>query len=385
MAQPPAELDEIASRQGGRLQEPVLGIETSCDETAAALLSPDGTILAERLLSQTEEHAPFGGVVPEVAARSHLAHLPQMIRDVLAEAGVAADHLGAVAATVGPGLIGGLLVGAGIAKGIALGSGVPFVAVNHLAAHALSARLPGLPHPHVAPVFPYLLLLVSGGHTQLVLVQGVARFRRIGTTIDDAAGEAFDKSAKLLGLGWPGGPALERLAAAGDPRAVRLPRPMAGREGFDFSFSGLKTAVANEVARFPPGPLPEAAAADLAASFQAAASEALADRARRAMAWFRAELPAADRVLVVAGGVAANGAVRRALADAASREGFTVLAPPLRLCTDNAVMVAWAAIERLRDGRAAAVFNADGLDADGLDADGLDTPCRPRWPLDSLG
>lgn len=347
---------------GNVLTGPVLGLESSCDETAAAVLAPDGTVLAEAVLSQEAEHGPYGGVVPEIAARAHLAHLPGLIERVMARAELGLGDLGGVAASAGPGLIGGLIVGSQMAKGIALARGVPYVAVNHLEAHALTPRLPGLVEGG-AP-FPYLLLLVSGGHCQCVAVEGVGRHRRLGGTVDDAAGEAFDKVAKLLGLGWPGGPALERLAAEGNPAAFDFPRPMKGRAGCDFSFSGLKTAVAQTVARMDAGALPRAVAADLAASFQAAVAEVLADRASHAMAMMGGE----GRLLVVSGGVAANGAVRAALGAAAERAGFRLVAPPVRLCTDNAVMVAWAGIERLRLGS----------------ADGLDFAPRPRWGLETL-
>ncbi len=350
---------------GNALMGPVLGIESSCDETAAAVLAPDGRILAEAVLSQERDHAPFGGVVPEIAARAHLASLPAQIQQVMQRAGVAFADLGGVAASAGPGLIGGLIVGSQVAKGIALAHDLPHVAVNHLEAHALTARLPGLVEGG-AP-FPYLLLLVSGGHCQCVAVQGVGHHTRLGGTVDDAAGEAFDKVAKLLGLGWPGGPALERLAALGDPARHAFPRPMLGRAGCDFSFSGLKTAVAQATARLGPGALAAQVAADLAASFQAAVAACLADRASHAMAMMRARSPGAD-LLVVAGGVAANGAVRAALGSAAERAGFRLIAAPVRLCTDNAVMVAWAGIERLRLGL----------------TDGLDFAPRPRWPLESL-
>ncbi len=339
---------------------PLLGIESSCDETAAAILAPDGAVLAETVLSQ-REHARFGGVVPEIAARAHLAHLPDLVRQALAEAGLGVGDLGGVAATCGPGLVGGLIVGAGVAKGIALAAGLPFVAVNHLEAHALTVRLPGLVEGG-AP-FPYLLLLVSGGHCQCVAVHGVGRYRRLGGTIDDAVGEAFDKAGKLLGLPWPGGPALERLAAGGDPARHPLPRPLLGRPGCDFSFSGLKTAVARLVDGFPPGALPLADAANVAASFQAAVADVMADRAWHALT----TMPEA-RLLVVAGGVAANGAVRAALAGVADAAGVRLAAPPLRLCGDNAVMVAWAGIERLRLGL----------------RDELDAAMRPRWPLEEL-
>lgn len=346
---------------GNALTGPVLGLESSCDETAVAILAPDGRVLAEAVLSQEAEHSPYGGVVPEIAARAHLAHLPAMIGRVLDQAGIGPADLGGVAASAGPGLIGGLIVGTQVAKGIALARGIPYVAINHLEAHALTARLPGLIEGG-AP-FPYLLLLVSGGHCQCVAVEGVGRHRRLGGTVDDAVGEAFDKVAKLLGLGWPGGPALERLAVGGNPAAHGFPRPMKGRAGCDFSFSGLKTAVAQVVGRLGDGALPRDVAADIAASFQAAVAEVLADRASHAMAM----MPDA-RLLVVAGGVAANGAVRAALAQAADRTGYRLLAPPVRLCTDNAVMVAWAAIERLRLGL----------------TDGFDFAPRPRWGLETL-
>ncbi|WP_137178890.1 tRNA (adenosine(37)-N6)-threonylcarbamoyltransferase complex transferase subunit TsaD [Roseomonas sp. AR75] len=335
----------------------VLGLESSCDETAAAVLRADGTVLAEAVLSQLADHAPYGGVVPEIAARAHLAHLPGLVRRVLDRAGTTPAGLAAVAATSGPGLIGGLIVGASFGKGIATANGLPFVAVNHLEAHALSPRLPSISPQGLG--FPYLLLLLSGGHCQCVAVEGVGRHRRLGSTLDDAVGEAFDKSAKLLGLPWPGGPHLERLAQGGDPARIPLPRPLLGRPGCDFSFSGLKTAVAQQVAKG----LDETGRRDLAASFQAAVAAVLADRARHALAM----LPTATAV-VVAGGVAANGAVRAALSGVAQTAGLPLVAPPIRLCTDNAVMVAWAGIERLRLGL----------------ADPLDHAPRPRWPLDSL-
>jgi N6-L-threonylcarbamoyladenine synthase len=385
-------MTDLSTQIGG----PVLGIETSCDETAAAVLAPDGRVLAEAVLSQ-QEHAAFGGVVPEIAARAHLFHLPALVRDVMTQAGVKFADLGGVAATSGPGLIGGLIVGAGFGKGVALANRLPFVAVNHLEAHALTARLPGLLEGGLS--FPYLLLLVSGGHCQCVAVTGVGRYSRLGGTIDDAVGEAFDKVAKLLGLGWPGGPALERLAAGADPARFPLPRPLLGRAGCDFSFSGLKTAVAQLVATFPPGALPARDAADIAASFQRAVADVLADRAGHAMDMFAATSPSPfaprhpgegqgsgpresrsaraldsglrrndENTLVVAGGVAANATLRAALAQAAARHGFALVAPPLKLCGDNAVMVAWAGIERLRLGM----------------TDPLDHAPRPRWPLTDL-
>ncbi len=341
----------------------VLGIESSCDETAAAVLAPDGRVLAEAVLSQ-QEHAAFGGVVPEIAARAHLAHLPGLVAAVMQRSGTDFAALGGVAATSGPGLIGGLIVGAGLAKGVAIAHHLPFIAVNHLEAHALTARLPGVVSGGVA--FPYLLLLVSGGHCQCVSVEGVGTYARLGGTIDDAVGEAFDKVGKLLGLGWPGGPAVERLAARGDPQRFALPRPLFGRPGCDFSFSGLKTAVAQLVVSYPPGALPGQDAADIAASFQAAVAAVMADRAGRAMDLFAAQH--GPRTLVVAGGVAANGAIRVALTAACAARGFAFVAPPLRLCGDNAVMVAWTGIERLRLGL----------------TDPLGHAPRPRWPLDEM-
>jgi len=340
---------------------PVLGIESSCDDTAVAVLDADGRILAEAVLGQEQEHARFGGVVPEIAARAHLAHLPDLVRRVMGQAGLGFADLGGVAASAGPGLIGGLIVGSGMAKGIALAQRLPYVAINHLEAHALTARLPGLVDGGAA--FPYLLLLISGGHCQCVAVEGVGQYRRLGGTLDDAVGEAFDKVAKLMGLPWPGGPALERLAAGGNPARYAFPRPMLGRAGCDFSFSGLKTAVAQEVARQPAGALAGSVAADICASFQRAAADVLADRASHAMRMMGAR---AD-LLIVAGGVAANATIRTTLEAAAARNAYRLVAPPVRLCTDNAVMVAWAGIERLRLGSVSR----------------LDFAPRPRWPLDA--
>jgi len=337
----------------------VLGIETSCDETAAAVLDRSGRVLAQALWSQVAEHGRFGGVVPEIAARAHLSRLPGMVEAVLAEAGV---EPGAVAATTGPGLIGGLIVGANLAKGYALARGLPFYAVNHLEAHALSARLPWVADP--PPDFPYLTLLISGGHCLLVETCGPGAHRLVGRTLDDAPGEAFDKAAKMLGQPWPGGPALERLAAEGDPSAAPLPVAMRGRAGCDFSFSGLKTALATRLAAR--GPVPSRReAADLAAAFQAAVADQLADRTRQALRL----LPSCS-ALVVSGGVAANGVVRAALARVAAEEGRRMVAPPPALCTDNAVMVAWAAIERSRTGDR---------------GEDLFVSPRPRWELETTG
>ena len=341
---------------------PLLAIESSCDETAVAVLSTDGQIIAEHVLSQFADHAPFGGVVPEIAARAHLSHLPALVNHALAEAGLTVGDLAAVAATTGPGLIGGLLVGAGFGKGLALAAGKPFIAVNHLEGHALTARLPGLVPDGLA--FPYLLLLLSGGHCQCVADEGVGRYRRLGGTIDDAVGEAFDKVAKLLGLPLPGGPGIERLATQGDAKAFAFPRPLSGRAGCDFSFSGLKTAVAQAVGTLPPGAIDQKTAADIAASFQAAVVDVLMDRAAQALK----ALPEAT-ALVVAGGVAANQAIRAGLQTLAARRHIPLVAPPLRYCGDNAVMIGWAALERLHAG---------------LAEDGLDQRPQPRWPLTAL-
>ncbi len=337
----------------------VLGIETSCDETAAAVVCDDRTILSDVVLSQLDEHRPYGGVVPEIAARSHLDHIDRLVAQAMDEAGIGFEALDGVAATAGPGLIGGVMVGLMTGKAIALTRNLPFVAVNHMEGHALTPRLSD------GVAFPYLALLVSGGHCLLTAVAGPGDFHRYGSTVDDAVGEAFDKTAKLLGLGYPGGPALEALARDGDPAAHDLPRPMRGRDGCDFSFSGLKTAVRQIVDRLPDGPLDHAVAADIAASFQAAAADVLADRARNAILRFKTEHPGGT-TLVVAGGVAANGTLRAALADTAEDCGMDFIAPPLRLCTDNAAMIAWAGLERLRLGL----------------SDSLDAPARPRWPLD---
>lgn len=337
----------------------VLGIETSCDETAAAVVTDAREIRANVVLSQLDEHTPYGGVVPEIAARAHLEYLDGLIRQALDTAGLRLGDLDAIAATGGPGLIGGVIVGVMTAKAMAAAAGLPFVAVNHLEGHALTARLTD------GVEFPYLLLLVSGGHCQLLAVEGVGRYRRLGTTIDDAVGEAFDKTAKLLGLGYPGGPQVERAAAlATDPARFDLPRPMVGRPGCDFSFSGLKAAVRRQVENLP-RPLSEADRNDLAAAFQTTVAEVMADRCKRAIRAFRADHPGGT-ALVVAGGVAANKTLRARLSSLAEREGLRFVAPPLGLCTDNAAMIAWAGIERLRLG----------------DSDALDFAPRPRWPLD---
>ncbi|MEK9661735.1 MAG: tRNA (adenosine(37)-N6)-threonylcarbamoyltransferase complex transferase subunit TsaD [Alphaproteobacteria bacterium] len=338
----------------------VLGIETSCDETAAAVVRDDRAILSNVVLSQLDEHRPYGGVVPEIAARAHLDHLDGLVARAMDEAGVAYTELDGVAATGGPGLIGGVMVGVMTAKAIAAAHAKPFIAVNHLEGHALTARLTD------GIAFPYLLLLVSGGHCQLLIAEDVGAYSRLGSTIDDAVGEAFDKSAKLLELGYPGGPALEAAAAGGDAARFDLPRPLRGRPGCDFSFSGLKTAVRHAVDNLPPGPLQASDVADLAASFQAAVGDVLVDRCAHAFAMFRATHPDASPTLVVAGGVAANRTVRARLATLCDRETARLVAPPVALCTDNAAMIAWAGLERLR--------RSGG--------DSLDFAPRPRWPLD---
>ncbi|MEQ1771007.1 MAG: tRNA (adenosine(37)-N6)-threonylcarbamoyltransferase complex transferase subunit TsaD [Devosia sp.] len=341
----------------------LLGIETSCDETAAAIVERDsagtGRILSNVVRSQIEEHAAYGGVVPELAARAHVTHLDRIIAKACAEAGVKLADVDAIAATAGPGLIGGVLVGLTTAKALAAALDKPLIAVNHLEGHALTARLTdGLE-------FPYLLLLVSGGHSQFVLVRGVGHYERWGSTIDDALGEAFDKVAKLLGLGNPGGPQVEKLALKGDPRRFAFPRPLLREERLDFSFSGLKTAVrlaAEQIA-----PLSDTDVADICAGFQAAVTEIVVQRSGMALAQFARVLPEAEPVLVVAGGVAANKAIGDGLRSIAAQRGARLVVPPIPLCTDNGAMVAWAGAERLALG----------------DHDGFEIAAKARWPLDS--
>lgn len=327
----------------------ILGLESSCDDSAVALVTSDRHILAQAVVGQNDAHRPFGGVVPEIAARAHVEILPGLIRHVLDDGGSSLDDVDAIAATAGPGLIGGVMVALLAGKGLALASGKPLIAVNHLEGHALSPRL-----ADPALEFPYLLLLVSGGHCQLLEVKGVGRYRRLATTIDDAAGEAFDKAAKLLGLPYPGGPAIEQLAKDGDPAAVPLPRPLVGSGEPHFSFAGLKSAVQRVAASGDFRPQ------DIAASFQQAVADCLVDRTALALA--RSDAPA----LVVAGGVAANNVIRARLAAVAQANGRAFSVPPAWLCTDNAAMIAWAGAERL----------AAGL------TDGYDAPARARWPLD---
>ncbi|MCF8881941.1 tRNA (adenosine(37)-N6)-threonylcarbamoyltransferase complex transferase subunit TsaD [Erythrobacter sp. SN021] len=326
----------------------VLGIESSCDETAVALVDSQRRIVAQRIASQDAEHAPFGGVVPEIAARAHAERLAPMIEGVLADAGIALADCDAIAATAGPGLIGGVMVGLVSAKALAMATDTPLIAINHLEGHALSPRL-----ADETIEFPYALLLVSGGHCQILRIDGVGQYRRLATTIDDALGEAFDKTAKILGLGFPGGPAVERKALVGNAAAVPLPRPMVGSGEPHFSFAGLKSAVlrAHESDQY--------AVADIAASFQQAAVDCVTDRLRIALAG----MEDVD-TLVVAGGVAANTVVRNALEQLAANRAMRFAAPPPKLCTDNAAMIAWAGIERLGQN------------------DPLDIAARPRWPLD---
>jgi N6-L-threonylcarbamoyladenine synthase len=373
----------------------VMGIETSCDDTAVGIVDDQRRILANVVASQTREHQPYGGVVPEIAARAHLDIIDDLVREALRQAGMDFDQLAGIAATCGPGLIGGVMVGAMTGKAIAAARHLPFIGVNHLEAHALTPRL----SDNVA--FPYLLMLLSGGHSQILLAEGIGSYTRLGGTIDDAVGECFDKGAKLLGLGYPGGPLVERAATNGNAKAIDLPRPMLGREGCDFSFSGLKTALRltvekhhsqidetipsplrggsgrgesnkNETPALPmalsPNPSCEGRGnftSDAAASLQTAIADILADRAEHALEMTQDRHPTA---LVVAGGVAANQAIRARLHQVAAQHDLPFVAPPLALCTDNGAMVAWAGVERLRLGL----------------TDDLSIAARPRWPLDTL-
>jgi len=340
----------------------ILGIETSCDETAAAVVrrSGQGTgeILSNAVFSQIKEHTPFGGVVPEIAARAHVEHLDGLITRAMTDAKISWDELDAIAATAGPGLIGGVIVGLMTAKGLALARGLPLIAVNHLEGHALTARLTD----NVA--FPYLLLLVSGGHSQLLIVEAVGKYRRLGTTIDDAVGEAFDKVAKLLNLGFPGGPAVEKIARAGNPARFTLPRPLIGKAGCDFSFSGLKTAVRQLAAA--QGNLDDQTKADIAAAFQIAVGDVIADRVAHAIDMTNEILGTASGRLVVAGGVAANLALKARLEKTAADNDYELIVPPPKLCTDNGAMIAWAGAEKF----------ALGQTSD------LNVSPLARWPLD---
>lgn len=343
----------------------VLGIETSCDETAASVVAINDEGIAEILsnvvLSQIEEHAAFGGVVPEIAARAHVEALDGIVEAALDESGVSLADIDAVATTAGPGLIGGLIVGLMTAKAIATGAGKPLLPVNHLEGHALTARLTD----NVA--FPYLLLLVSGGHTQIILVRGVGDYERWATTIDDALGEAFDKTAKLLSLPYPGGPNVEKAAHEGNPKRFSFPRPLRGEARPDFSFSGLKTAVRQAASAI--APLSHQDVADICASFQLAITETLQERVGRSLTKFREQYPDLENpALVVAGGVAANQAIRSALEKLCTENNMHLVAPPIGLCTDNAAMIAWAGLERIRAGL--------------VDENAMGFAPRSRWPLD---
>ncbi len=351
--------------KSGHSRQPlvVLGIETSCDETAAAIVLREGDgrgrVLSNVVRSQLDEHRPYGGVVPEIAARAHVECLDAIIKTALAEANVSLADLSGIAATAGPGLNGGLVVGLVTGKTLALAAGKPFLAINHLEAHALTVGLTD----GIAP--PYLMLLVSGGHTQTLLVEGVGRYRRLGTTIDDAIGEAFDKTAKLLGLGYPGGPEVEKAARAGDPSRFPLPRPMLGRAEPHFSLAGLKTALRQRAEAA--APLSDQDISDLCAAFEAAVCEVVSDRVGRAMEMADgAFAPGQQKWLTIAGGVAANRKIAAALSTLAEARGYRLAVPPPSLCTDNGAMIAWAGAERL----------ALGL------VDGLDFAAKPRWPLD---
>ncbi|MCB1680461.1 MAG: tRNA (adenosine(37)-N6)-threonylcarbamoyltransferase complex transferase subunit TsaD [Alphaproteobacteria bacterium] len=345
----------------------VLGIETSCDETAAAIVTDKRDILSNIVLRQLEEHAVYGGVVPEIAARTHLEHLDRLIRAAVQDSKISLKEIDAIAATCGPGLIGGVLVGMMTAKAMASALNIPFLAINHLEAHALTPRLTD------DIEFPYLILLVSGGHTQILVAEDVGTYRRWGTTLDDAAGECFDKSAKLMGLPYPGGPEIEKLAAKVKDKAAALerfplPRPMQHHKSCDFSFSGLKSAVRTHVETLPTGALTENDIAPLCASLQEAIAETLISRCERAILRFKETYGAQNKnpALVVVGGVSANKAIRKSLDALCREQGLHLSAAPLELCTDNAAMIAWAGIERLKKGL----------------TDPLDFKARPRWPLD---
>ena len=340
----------------------VLGIESSCDETACALVNEKREILSSVVWSQYEEHRRFGGVVPEIAARAHLDRVDEIVTEALNQSGKKFSDLSAVAVAAGPGLIGGVIVGVMTAKAIAYAHHLPFVAVNHLEGHALMARLSN------DVEFPYLLLLISGGHCQILAVEAPGKYKRFGGTIDDSAGEAFDKVAKMLQVGYPGGPNIERAAKMGDSTRFDLPHPMKGRPDCDFSFSGLKTAVRYQIeALEKTAPLSEQDKADMSACFQAAVVDTVVDRVKRGIALFKKQYPQGKH-LVVSGGVAANTALRGALMKLAEKEKLIFAAPPLKFCTDNGVMIAWAGLERFRLGK----------------KDGLDVRPRPRWPLDKM-
>lgn len=344
----------------------VLGIESSCDETAAAIVNDKKEILGESLLSQ-QEHAAFGGVVPEIAARSHLEHIDNIIEETVKKSGIKLEEVDAIAAAAGPGLIGGVVVGVMAAKAIALALNKPFIAVNHLEGHSLAARL------NTDLKFPYLLLLVSGGHCQILVVKDVGEYERLGTTIDDAAGEAFDKVAKMLCLGYPGGPAIEKMAVSGDSKRFVLPRPMLNSDDCNMSFSGLKTAVRKVIESFSEDGkiehciLEKNEIADICASFQEALGDCLIKKLEKAIKYFKEKYPEGNE-LVVSGGVAANSYIRKRMQELSDKNGMVFQAPPMRLCTDNGVMIAWAGLERFRKGM----------------VNDLDFKPRPRWPLDEM-
>jgi N6-L-threonylcarbamoyladenine synthase len=356
--------DEYRQPIAERFYMIVLGIETSCDETAAAVVNDDRRILSNIVRSQHDAHQPYGGVVPEIAARAHVEVVDEIVHQAMAQAGAEFGDLAGIAATGGPGLIGGVMVGVMTAKAIAYRWHRPFIAVNHLEAHALTVRLTGGGDGRNV-AFPYLLLLISGGHCQLLAVEGLGQFRRLGTTVDDALGEAFDKMAKMLGLGYPGGPAIEARAALGDDQRFDLPRPMRGREGCHFSFSGLKTKVRQTIEGLPDGALRDQDINDLCASFQRAAADVLIDRCGHALSEFECICPDGGP-LVVAGGVAANIYLNGRLKELTDSHGIDLIAPPPALCTDNGAMIAWAGIEHLKAGK----------------SDGLEFAPQPRWPLD---
>ncbi len=336
----------------------ILGIETSCDETAASVVTDNKEILSNIIWSQVAEHSPYGGVVPEIASRAHITHIDKVIRQAMDEAGAGFNELDGIAVTAGPGLIGGVIVGLMTAKGIAAASGKSLIAVNHLEGHALTVRL-------TSDIdFPFLLLLVSGGHCQILAVEGAGKYKRLGTTLDDALGEAFDKTAKMLGLGYPGGPAVEKCAAGGNPHSFDFPKPLYGKAGCNFSFSGLKTAIFRKVQELDNI---QVRVNDICASFQYICGEILTDRMRNAIAMFEDYTGnIADKNIVIAGGVAANMYLRGQLEKLGAEYGYKTIAPPIRLCTDNAAMIAWAGIERI---------NA------GFPPDNLSTTPKPRWDL----
>ena len=345
----------------------ILGIETSCDETAASVVNDKGEILSNLVLSQLEEHKEFGGVVPEIAARAHIDHLHTLIKAAMSDAKIRFEELDGIAATCGPGLIGGVMVGMIAGKAIAASHNLPFIGVNHLEGHALTPRLTD------QITFPYLLLLASGGHTQLLIAEDVGQYKLWGATLDDAAGECFDKSAKLMGLSYPGGPEVQKIAAAcKDPEAAKqrfsLPTPMKGRKELDFSFSGLKTAVRLAVENLPEGDLKREDIADLACAFEGTMADVIADRCEKAIERFKDEYSSETPTLVVSGGVAANEAIRARLEQLCADHDMRSYAPPVSLCGDNAAMIAWAGLERLQKGL----------------SDPLDFKARPRWPLDEV-